>query len=251
VISVFLAAVVAAIPPAHARRAFPVDRRPVPILMYHVLAPPPADAVYPGLYVRPERFAAEVRLLASDGYRAVTLRRVWLAWHGRARLPRRPIVLSFDDGYRSDYTVALPVLRRYRWPGVLNLELANLRPVWGSRPGEVRSLVRAGWEIDAHTLTHPDLTLLGRAELRRQVAGARLAIRRTFHVPVPFFCYPSGRFDAAVEAEVRRAGYLGATTEQPGLASPTSDPYALDRIRVDGSESPATLLAVLRGLHAG
>jgi peptidoglycan/xylan/chitin deacetylase (PgdA/CDA1 family) len=239
-----LAAIIGAFPPAAP------DRRPVPILMYHVIAAPPAGARYPGLYVRPAEFAGEVQWLARNGYRAVTLERVWNAWHGLGRLPRRPVVLTFDDGYRSDFTNALPILRRLRWPGVLNLEVANTRPVWGTRPGEVEALVDAHWEIDAHTLTHPDLTRLSPAEVWRQVDGSRLAIRREFHVPVEFFCYPSGRFDREVEQLVRRAGFDAATTTVEGLARPSADPYALDRVRVTGGLGAFGLAATLRALHA-
>jgi peptidoglycan/xylan/chitin deacetylase (PgdA/CDA1 family) len=73
----------------------------------------------------------------SSGYHAVTLDRVWQAWHGRARLPSKPVVLSFDDGYGGDFGTAMPVLRRRGWPGVLNLLVANLhRRVTGDRtPG--------------------------------------------------------------------------------------------------------------------
>lgn len=243
-IALLLAAALAAVPQqVHVRP----DLRPVPILMYHVLAAPPASAPYPALYVPPREFAAQVDWLAAQGYRAVTLDRVWLARHGRATLPRKPIVLSFDDGYLSDVTVALPVLRRRGWPGVLNLEVANLKPVWGTRPAGVRRLIRAGWEIDAHTLTHPDLTTVGPTELWRQVDGSRVAIRRAFHVPVDFFCYPSGRYDAAVEDAVRRAGFLGATTTASGLFTVAGDPYAMPRIRVNGGEGAAGLAASLGG----
>jgi hypothetical protein len=63
---------------------------------------------------------------------------------------------------------------------------------------------------------------------------------------VRFVCYPAGRYDVRVEAAVHAAGYAGATTEVPGTASASSPAYALPRIRVDGGESPATLLAALR-----
>jgi len=118
---------------------------PVPILEYHVIAPPIANAPYPDLYVKPDDFAGQVRWLAAHGYHAVTLRRVYDFWTGKQALPRKPVVLTFDDGYRSDFTVALPTLRARRWPGVLNLEVQNLQPVWGTRPGEVRKLIAAGW----------------------------------------------------------------------------------------------------------
>jgi peptidoglycan/xylan/chitin deacetylase (PgdA/CDA1 family) len=209
--------------------------QPVPILMYHVLSAPPANAPYPELYVRPADFAGQVAWLAAHGYHAVTLQRVFDTWRGAATLPSRPVVLSFDDGYLSDVRTALPVLKARHWPGVLNLEVANLKPVWGIRPPGVRKLIAAGWEIDAHTLTHPDLTTVDATRLREEVTGSRTQIRKMFHVPVNFFCYPAGRYDGAVIAAVQRAGFLGATTTNYGLARP-GDLYTLARVRVSGSD---------------
>jgi peptidoglycan/xylan/chitin deacetylase (PgdA/CDA1 family) len=216
----------------------------VPILMYHVIAPPLPNAPYPDLYVNPADFRAQVAWLAAHGYHAVTLRQVYDYWRGVHGLPRKPVVLTFDDGYHSDFTVALPTLRARRWPGVLNLEVRNLQPVWGTRPGMVRKMTAAGWEIDAHTMTHPDLTTVDPAQLRYQVAGSRAAIRRMFHQPVDFFCYPSGRYDDAVVAAVRGAGFLGATTTNEGFARPDSL-FTLDRVRVNGSDGVAGLAAKL------
>jgi peptidoglycan/xylan/chitin deacetylase (PgdA/CDA1 family) len=207
---------------------------PVPILMYHVLADPPANAPYPDLFVRPTDFSAQMRWLAEHGYHAVTLDTVWSAWHGRATLPKRPIVLSFDDGYRSDVGVALPVLESHRWSGVLNLALNSLGP-GGLRPRGIRRLIHAGWEIDAHSLTHRDLTTLSDARLEHEVLGSKQDIHRLFHVPVHFFCYPAGRYDARVIATVRLAGFLGATSTEYGLAR-SSDPWSLDRIRINGND---------------
>jgi len=223
--------------------------RPVPILMYHVLSEPPANAPYPELYVGPADFAGQVAWLSAHGYHAVTLQRVFDSWRGAATLPAEPVVLSFDDGYLSDVKTALPVLRARRWPGVLNLEVANLTPVWGIRPPGVRRLIAAGWEIDAHTLTHPDLTKVDAARLRDEVAGSRAAIRTRFHVPVNFFCYPAGRYDPAVIAAVQQAGFLGATTTNYGLARP-GELYRLARVRVDGSDGVKGLAAKLTALSS-
>lgn len=219
---------------------------PVPILMYHVLAVAPAGAPFAGLFVKPSDFSGQMGWLATHGYHAVTLDAVWKAWHGGRALPARPIVVSFDDGYRSDVGVALPVLKGHHWPGVLNLKVGNLKP-GDLRPRGVRRLISAGWEIDAHTFTHPDLTAVGDAQLRHEVAGSREAIRRMFHVPVDFFCYPAGRYDARVIAAVRRAGFLGATTTTYGLARP-SQPYTLARVRVSGGDGVGGFAAKLTSL---
>jgi peptidoglycan/xylan/chitin deacetylase (PgdA/CDA1 family) len=221
--------------------------RPVPILMYHVLSAPPAVAPYPDLFVRPAEFRAQMHWLERNGYRAITLRRAYDNWTTGARLPAKPIVISFDDGYLSQYTRGYTTLRALHWPGVLNLEVNFLKPAGGMRPWRVRKLIAAGWEIDAHTLTHPDLTKVGDAQLWKEVDGSRMVLRREFHVPVEFFCYPSGRYDDRVVAAVRRAGYLAATTTNYGLARPP-DLFRLDRVRVNGSEGLSGFVASLRNL---
>jgi peptidoglycan/xylan/chitin deacetylase (PgdA/CDA1 family) len=217
---------------------------PIPILMYHVIATPTPGAAYPGLWVPPRDFAAQMRALRRAGYHAITLAAAYAAWHAGAPLPRRPVVISFDDGYRGDYTHARPVLRRLGWPGVLNLLVANVRPGDITAP-EVRALIRSGWEIDSHTLTHPDLTTLDATRLRHELVGSRRALRRRFGQPADFFTYPAGRYNAQVVAAVRAAGYRAALTEDEGYAVP-GERFTLKRIRVQYGESASALLAALR-----
>jgi peptidoglycan/xylan/chitin deacetylase (PgdA/CDA1 family) len=209
----------------------------VPILMYHVIDTAPASTALARLWVPRGEFAAEVDDLAARGYHGVTLQQVWDAWGHGGRLPSKPIVFSFDDGYSSQETNAMPVLRAHRWPGVLNLEVATLHTTM--RPSQVRALIRAGWEVDSHTMTHPDLRTVRGARLAYEVAGARRWIRRTFGVPANFFCYPAGDYDAHVIAAVKGAGYLAATTVKEGVAGPADPPYELPRIRVDAGEGRA------------
>lgn len=221
--------------------------RPVPILMYHHIAPAPAGARLPSLWVRPATFAAQVRALRRAGYQAVTLGRVWRAWNGGSLpLPRRPVVLSFDDGYADQVRHALPVLSRERWPGVLNLALDFL-PAMGGVPA-VDRLLAAGWEVDSHSIGHPDLTALDPARLQEEVEGSRARIRELFGGGAYFFSYPSGRLNSAVVAAVRRAGYLAATTTRSGYASPR-DPLRLARVQVGPAMSGTDLLRRLRALR--
>ncbi len=213
---------------------------PVPILMYHVIEQAPPGARYSQLYVSEPDFAAQMRWLERNGYQAVTERDVWAHWHRGAALPRKPVVISFDDGYRSVAQAALRHLRSRSWPGVLNLTVKNLRVSGGLTDFDVRTLISSGWELASHTLTHPDLTTLDDAALTHEVASSRKVLRARFGVPIGFFCYPSGRFDDRVIRAVRRAGYLGATTTIEGLARPRQ-PYELRRIRVSAGDGVAGL----------
>jgi peptidoglycan/xylan/chitin deacetylase (PgdA/CDA1 family) len=222
---------------------------PVPILTYHELRAAPAPPRSPAsstLWVPRARFDAQMRALARAGYHGVTLSQAYAAWHGGPALPAHPVVVSFDDGYASQFTVAEPELRRLGWPGVLNLETARLTARGGLSPARVRVLLGDGWELASHTLTHPDLTKVGATRLRREVSGSRRDLRRLFGVAVHFFCYPYGRADAAVRAAVRRAGYEGATTTHAGVARP-GEAFTLPRIGVGPRDTPARLLRRLRG----
>jgi peptidoglycan/xylan/chitin deacetylase (PgdA/CDA1 family) len=219
----------------------------VPILMYHVILPAPPGAPFPGLYVPKAEFAAQMHALAAAGYHAVTMDQMWDNWHEGTALPKgRPIVVSFDNGYESQYHDAMPVLRSMGWVGVENLQLSGL-PVsqGGLSHAEVRALVRDGWELDTQGYDHADLITLDAAQLRFQVATARERIRALYHVAARWFCYPSGHYDATVIAAVRAAGYLGSTTVTAGWASPSEDPYRLPRLRVLAGTTPAELLAEL------
>ena len=225
----------------------PRGTEPVPILMYHVIAEPPPGAPFPGLYVPPGEFAEQMRALKRAGWHGVTLDQVEANWRRGVPLGKgKPIVISFDNGYQSQYTQALPVLRRLGWVGVENIQLSGLPPSQGGfGAGQIQSLLAAGWELDTQGFTHADLITLDPAQLHYQVAVARRTIQRRFHVPVNWFCYPSGHYDETVLAAVKAAGYSGSTTVVPGWVHPDEDPYRMHRLRVLGGTSAAGLLSLI------
>jgi peptidoglycan/xylan/chitin deacetylase (PgdA/CDA1 family) len=231
------------------RRTGTPGTRAIPILMYHVIAPPPAGAPFPGLYVEPAEFAEQMQALKRAGWHAVTLDQVDEYWRRGVPLGAgKPIVISFDNGYNSQYTQALPVLRRLGWVGDENIQLTGLPPSQGGLGSEqVRGLLAAGWELDTQGISHADLITLDAEQLHQQVAVARQTIQRRYHVPVNWFCYPSGHYDATVVAAVRAAGFAGSTTVVPGWAHPSDDPYRLHRLRVLGGTTAHALLELLDG----
>jgi peptidoglycan/xylan/chitin deacetylase (PgdA/CDA1 family) len=229
----------------------PPGQDPVPILMYHVIAAPPAGAPFPGLYVEPQLFAAQMQALKQAGWHAVTPDQVWAYWrHGVPLGPGKPIVLSFDNGYQSQYTQALPALQRLGWVGEENIQLSGLPPSQGGLlQRQIKGLVSSGWELDTQGFSHADLVTLTPEELHYQVAVARQTIRHRYGVPVNWFCYPSGHYDANVIDEVRAAGYTGSTTVVPGWAQRDGDPYRLPRLRVLGGTSPSALLSEIDSIR--
>lgn len=239
------------ITPAQASRRVPGGVS-APILMYHVINPPPAGAKFPGLYVSKEEFAEEMQALAKAGYRAVTMDQMLANWNHGAQLPRgKPIVVSFDNGYQSQLTNAAPVLRKLGWVGVENIQLTGLPPSQGGLSrAQVGELVSDGWELDTQGISHADLIALSPSALHEEVVVAREELQRRYHVPVNWFCYPSGHYNAAVIAELKAAGYVGSTTVVPGWASPSQDSYRLPRLRVLGGTSGRELVSEVGAIRS-
>jgi hypothetical protein len=214
---------------------------PVPILEYHVLGAAPEGARYPELFVGRGDFRRQMDWLEAHDFEAVTLDLAQNAWYRGGILPPKPVVISFDDGYRPQFTFALPTLRKHGWAGVLNLK-AEGSDLYRSNVG---AMIAAGWELASHTIDHSDLTTLDAAGLKRELAESRRILRDEYGVPVRNFCYPAGRFDAKVIAAVGAAGYEGATTEIPGYAR-RGQPYRLARYEILGSDGVAGMAARLR-----
>jgi peptidoglycan/xylan/chitin deacetylase (PgdA/CDA1 family) len=235
--------------PDRAGPAYPADWAPhpgpVPILEYHAIEAPTTGEPFPELFVEPQDFEAQMQWLDEQGCEAVTLDQVEEAWYEGGRLPPAPIVISFDDGYPSQYATAFEVLRGLEWPGVLNL-LAR-----GSElpDANAQRMLDAGWELASKATTNVDLTTLDSTTLEREVAGSRRALRRRFDVPVNNFCYPLGRFDTTVISAVHRAGYVGAQTEIPGVAD-AARPYIIDRIEILLSDGLSGFISKLQSTRA-
>jgi peptidoglycan/xylan/chitin deacetylase (PgdA/CDA1 family) len=237
--------------PKRERCLAPYHVESAPILEYHVISQAPAGAPYPLLYVSPKLFAAQMAALAADGYHAVTLDQLWRNWHRHERLPcGKPIVISFDNGYETQFQYAAPVLASLGWPGVENLQLYGLD--WangGISHHEIRELVKAGWELDTQGWNHADMVTQTASGLRLQIVDARRRLQHWFHVPVNWFCYPSGQYDPRVIDALEAGGFRGSTTEYYGWASARDDPYALPRLEVHPTLSGPALVQQLNAMR--
>lgn len=228
------------------RRTVSPGTASVPVLVYHVInTQPVGSSASSTLYVPAAEFSSQMQALKQGGWHAVTLNQLEAYWtHGVSLGPGQPIVITFDNGYASQYTNALPVLRRLGWMGVENLQVNGLPPSEGGlSDAQIRGLISAGWELDTQGLTHTDLVTVGAAQLTDEILTARRTLRSRYGVPVNWFSYPSGDYNATVLAAVKAAGYVGATTVNPGWASPHQDRFRLPRLVVSGGTTPSQLLA--------
>jgi peptidoglycan/xylan/chitin deacetylase (PgdA/CDA1 family) len=221
--------------------------------MYHYVSelPPDADGIRYGLTVTPERFEAQLQYLTAQGYTTVTLRDVYDALSIGKPLPERPIVLTFDDGYKDAYTVVTPLLQKYGFVGEFFVLAtpAHFEAPHYLKWKEMHEMAEAGMMIQGHGRDHHDLRGRSYDFLVYQILGIKEAVEAHTERPVTFFCYPAGKYDEDVKAVVASAGYLGAVTTEWGATQRLDNRYTWPRIRVQGSWTLEKFAGVLEGLR--
>jgi peptidoglycan/xylan/chitin deacetylase (PgdA/CDA1 family) len=210
----------------------------VPVLMYHrVDANVPHDAVGRDLTVEPAAFAAQLRYLRE--HRIGTLTATELAQDlGRGMRPRRAVVLTFDDGYEDNATVALPLLRASGARATFYVSSGFVGTPRHVTWRELRAMRAAGMEVACHGTFHLDLSTLDRAQQEAEAGGCvRRFARYLGGAPARSYAYPAGKYDATTRDVMRELGILVAFTEGGGSVRDLSDAYALPRLRVRHDDS--------------
>jgi len=216
------------------------------LMLHHIeppsLAPPP---LHPNSYLSRDDFAALLDDLKARRYRTVTLAEA----AEKAHLPRRTVVLTFDDGCRCFRDHALPELAARGMTATLFVVSGALggTNVWDQADGErredlldgpaLRDLAAAGIEIGSHSRLHRDLSACSDDELHSEIAGSKADLETTLGRPVRTFCYPYGRLTARAAQEARSAGYLAAVSIHRHPGARPGDPWALPRMIVNPGES--------------
>jgi peptidoglycan/xylan/chitin deacetylase (PgdA/CDA1 family) len=224
----------------------------LPILMYHRIGRigPNLAPITQRLTVTPADFAAQMRWLRQNGFHAVSQLQAFDALERGAKLPSRPIMITFDDGYRGVWANALPVLMRLQMPAtayVITDRISNGDPsflTWR----QLRALQANGVTVGSHTVTHPDLTTLDDARALAELADSRQALERRLGRPVQWFAYPAGAEDARIVSLTHRAGYVLAVTTQPGSVQSAADPLELHRYEILDSTHVTGLAQLLRAV---
>jgi peptidoglycan/xylan/chitin deacetylase (PgdA/CDA1 family) len=225
-----------------------VCRRRAVVLGYHGVARSRLSDDLSLLQVSPDRFRRQLELLLAAGFEFVTLAELARRAAGGTPEPGLAAV-TFDDGMRNNHTTALPILNEYGIPATVYVTIGFIGGTspWIGPQGdgaimdepELRDLAAAGWELGAHTMTHPDLSTLGYDACLREIEDSRLELERIAGVKVETFAYPFGRYGPEALAAARDAAVIAAVTTGSG----SWEPYEITRAMIGAIDPfPVVLL---------
>ena len=232
----------------------------VPILMYHEVTetPHPKFAKYS---VTPRAFAAQMRWLASANYSTISVPTLIAHRTTGASIPRRPIVITFDDGFLDCARNAGPVLTSHGFSatffvvaGLTGGPSTWLRAERGIELplmswDDARELERDGHHCESHSMTHPRLTELSAAACREELTRSRVVIEQELQRDVRCLAYPFGSYNDEVREIAAACGYEAACTVEQGLSTNDDPPLALKRVPVLGGDSLFDFISRLSTAH--
>src|SRR2546422_6344385 len=159
----------------------------LPVLLYHKIDRIPPGARYPRNYVTPERFEAQLAFLRRRGYESISFADYLAYRRGAGRLPRRPVIVTFDDGYRSNRDVALPLLQQYGFRATIFLVAERIGGTHTWDPDEIHeplldaaagpAVQARGIEVRSDSATPAPPAALRPARLLQELPGSRAPLR--------------------------------------------------------------------------
>ncbi len=257
-------------------------RNEVVVLMYHEFLTNPI----PGDDITPTNLATQLSLFQQDGYHAITLQQFTRFIDGQGTVPPNAILLTFDNGYQSQYTVAFPLLEKYHDPAVLFLIASWLTPGYAPAgvqppltPAEVQQMVASGlvsigtqgWDIHTAVAVAPGLTEAAdigqeydaatgttesltsyEARVGTDLAHAQSALAPLAGGKLTAFAYPFGDYDPALISILHQEGFEYLFAAKLGWANiQGQSPNVLYRVNVGSwTTTPTGALSAIQTVAA-
>jgi peptidoglycan/xylan/chitin deacetylase (PgdA/CDA1 family) len=221
--------------------------RVIKVLMYHRIVDTEQLSRTHWTCVHTQEFRRHLQLLDHWGFTAITFDDYRLYLAGELNLPRKPVILTFDDGYLDVYKNAFPILKEFGMKAVVfvlgNREIK--KNFWDEPLGlptaslmgeqEILELHAAGFEIGSHTMNHAALTMLSEEEAWEEISRSRMVLEILVNSSVRTFCYPYGNVNGSIKKMVEDAGYTVACSVYTGPATFGIEPFETRRITIPGA----------------
>lgn len=214
----------------------------VPILMYHYIRDyhDPNDSIGTNLSVSPATFDSQMTYLSQNNY--ISISPSDLANKIKIPADKKPIIITFDDGYLDAYTSAYPILTKHNFFGVFYIITNNIGKGNFLTGEQIVELDSNKMIIGSHSKTHPDLTKISNNDINNQLIDSKQYLETLLSHSVSDLCYPSGKYNDDVTLLVKSTGYLTAVTTGPNIANILSNPLALPRLRIQNTTNLSGIL---------
>ena len=206
----------------------------IPILMYHAVhVMDPSEASNANLIVDPDLFEAQIKALSKSGYYFLTPEEAYKAFTENALPAKKVVWLTFDDGNEDFYTIAYPILKKYKAKATNNVITGFVKKgnAGNLTVKQMKEMMAHGMSFQSHTVNHPDLSATDKATQKVELTDSIDFLENKLNTKVNTIAYPSGRYNQTTLDLAKKTYKLGLTTNE-GLASAKDGLLSLNRVRI-------------------
>lgn len=206
----------------------------IPILMYHAVhVMDPSEASNANLIVDPDLFEAQIKALSKAGYYFLTPEEAYKAFTENALPAKKVVWLTFDDGNEDFYTIAYPILKKYKAKATNNVITGFVKKgnAGNLTVKQMKEMMAHGMSFQSHTVNHPDLSATDKATQKVELTDSIDFLENKLNTKVNTIAYPSGRYNQTTLDLAKKTYKLGLTTNE-GLASDKDGLLSLNRVRI-------------------
>ena len=206
----------------------------IPILMYHAVhVMDPSEASNANLIVDPDLFEAQIKALSKAGYYFLTPEEAYKAFTENALPAKKVVWLTFDDGNEDFYTIAYPILKKYKAKATNNIITGFVKKgnAGNLTVKQMKEMMAHGMSFQSHTVNHPDLSATDKATQKVELTDSIDFLENKLNTKVNTIAYPSGRYNQTTLDLAKKTYKLGLTTNE-GLASSKDGLLSLNRVRI-------------------
>lgn len=206
----------------------------IPILMYHAVhVMDPSEASNANLIVDPDLFEAQIKALSKAGYYFLTPEEAYKAFTENALPTKKVVWLTFDDGNEDFYTIAYPILKKYKAKATNNVITGFVKKgnAGNLTVKQMKEMMAHGMSFQSHTVNHPDLSTTDKATQKVELTDSIDFLENKLNTKVNTIAYPSGRYNQTTLDLAKKTYKLGLTTNE-GLASAKDGLLSLNRVRI-------------------
>ena len=215
---------------------FATGYQTVPVLSYHRFTRNKKSKNR--MVVTQAAFEAQMRYLKNNGYNVVTLSQFYAFLGFKDQIPKKSVVITIDDGFRSAFDVAYPILKKFGYPATFFLYTGIVGSKDAMNWKQVQTLKQNGFDVQSQTRTHRDMSKLLKGEdfksyisrLEKEITLAQKNIRDKIAITPIFMAYPYGKWNHLVIALLKKHGFRGGLTVRRG-----NNPFFTDNFKVQRS----------------
>lgn len=209
----------------------------IPVLYYHSVLPDSEVTTRNEVTISPENLKTQLQLVKDLGYTTLTMSELNDYIINNKEIPKKSILITFDDGYADNYVHAFPILKELDMKATIFVISSGIDGGYYMSSDQLKDMVNCGIDIESHTVNHVHLDTLSYEEQLKELKDSKATIEKVTNKEVLSIAFPFGDYNEDTLKAVTEAGYSIAFTTNRGLANRTDNKIALDRIYVSSEYS--------------